>query len=69
MWMRLLDLPFDYWVRQSILKIGTKTCRLIEIDVYTKALLKGAFARVCIAIDVSMPLVPGVSPDSSEESD
>lgn len=60
-WMRLSDLPFGYWDRESNLEFGSMAGRPVSVDACTEALLKGAFARVYVEIDVTKPLMLGVS--------
>ena len=56
-WMRLPELPIEYWKRDFALRIVAAAGRPIEIDTYTRDLCKGSFARACLEVDLTKPLV------------
>jgi len=66
-WLRMPGLPLEYWDREVVLAIAARAARLAKVDVCTKSLARGAFARVCIEFDLTEPLVLGCLVGSSEE--
>lgn len=65
----ITNLPFDYYDRESILEIGVLVGKSIAVDTCTKDMLRDAFARVCVEIDVTKPLVLVIPIGMLEESD
>ncbi|XP_031131731.1 uncharacterized protein LOC116033116 [Ipomoea triloba] len=56
-WVRFPSLPVEYYNLLCLRKIGNKLQRTIRVDHTTSLVSKGKFARVCVEIDISKPLV------------
>ncbi|XP_019180087.1 PREDICTED: uncharacterized protein LOC109175269 [Ipomoea nil] len=56
-WVRFPDLPIEYFDEDFLKKIGKTVGRPIKIDTATHLASKGKFARLCVEIDISKPLL------------
>ncbi|XP_031124199.1 uncharacterized protein LOC116026910 [Ipomoea triloba] len=56
-WLWLPAIPIEYFDEDFLKKIGKQIGRPIKIDDTTSLVSKGKFARVCVEIDVTKPLV------------
>lgn len=66
-WIRLLDLPIEYWDREIILSIAVKVGKPIRVDEQCLQIDEGLYARVCVEIDLSCPWTPGVNVGDIED--
>ncbi|KAI9117152.1 hypothetical protein K1719_011318 [Acacia pycnantha] len=57
-WVRIPDLPLEFCTVESLGLIGNMIGRIIKIDRSTSIYDKGAFARICVEIDLQRPLLP-----------
>ncbi|KAI9087302.1 hypothetical protein K1719_030772 [Acacia pycnantha] len=57
-WIRLPDVPFEFYNIESLRRIGNMVGRMIKIDRSTSIYEKGGFARICVEIDPKKPLLP-----------
>ncbi|KAI9097799.1 hypothetical protein K1719_025570 [Acacia pycnantha] len=57
-WIRLPDVPFEFYNVESLRRIGNMVGRMIKIDRSTSIYNKGGFARICVEIDLKKPLLP-----------
>ncbi|KAI9086907.1 hypothetical protein K1719_031068 [Acacia pycnantha] len=57
-WIRLLDVPFEFYNVESLRRIGNMIGRMIKVDRSTSIYEKGGFARICVEIDLKQPLLP-----------
>ncbi|XP_031095201.1 uncharacterized protein LOC115999492 [Ipomoea triloba] len=56
-WVRLPAIPVEYFEEDFLWKIGKKIGRPIKIDDTTSLVSKGKFARVCVEVDMTKPLL------------
>ncbi|XP_031120209.1 uncharacterized protein LOC116023354 [Ipomoea triloba] len=56
-WVRFSNLPVEYYNLLTMRKIGNKLGRTVRIDHTTSLVSRGKFARVCIEIDITKPLI------------
>lgn len=56
-WVRLPYIPLEYFHRNFLLKIGRKIGDLKKIDQTTLSVSRGMFARICVEVDLSKPLL------------
>ncbi|XP_031120941.1 uncharacterized protein LOC116024180 [Ipomoea triloba] len=56
-WVRFPSLPVEYYNLLCLRKVGNKLGRTIRVDHTTSLVSKGKFARVCVEIDITKPLV------------
>ncbi|XP_019155023.1 PREDICTED: uncharacterized protein LOC109151878 [Ipomoea nil] len=56
-WIRLPDLSIEYFDEKTLRKIGNKVGRTVKIDVTTGLATRGKFARICVEVDLTKPLL------------
>ncbi|XP_019177873.1 PREDICTED: uncharacterized protein LOC109173071 [Ipomoea nil] len=56
-WVRFLELPIEYFDEEFLKKIGKTIGRPVKIDTTTSLASIGKFARVCVEIDITKPLL------------
>ncbi|XP_031131806.1 uncharacterized protein LOC116033187 [Ipomoea triloba] len=56
-WARLPTLPIEYFEDDFLQKIGDKIGRTIKVDGTTSPVSRGKFARVCVEINITKPLL------------
>ncbi|XP_019170993.1 PREDICTED: uncharacterized protein LOC109166497 [Ipomoea nil] len=56
-WVRFPSLPIEYFDDDFIKKIGKVIGRPVKIDYATNLVSKGKFARACIELDITKPLL------------
>lgn len=59
-WVRISDLPMEYYDPLVLLEIARRIGRPLKIDHVTLAQSRGRFARFCVEIDTDKPLVAAV---------
>ncbi|KAI9075696.1 hypothetical protein K1719_042312 [Acacia pycnantha] len=57
-WVRIPDLPFEFYNVESLRRIGNMIGKMIKVDRSTSIYDKGGFARICVEIDLKQPLLP-----------
>ncbi|KAI9111593.1 hypothetical protein K1719_017283 [Acacia pycnantha] len=57
-WIRLPDVPFEFYNVESLRRIGNMIGKMIKVDRSTSIYDKGGFARICVEIDLKKPLIP-----------
>ncbi|KAI9078893.1 hypothetical protein K1719_039163 [Acacia pycnantha] len=57
-WIRLPDVHFEFYNVESLRRIGNMVGKMIKIDRSTSVYDKGGFARICVEIDLTQPLLP-----------
>jgi hypothetical protein len=55
-WVRLPELPVEYYHKDSLLHIGSGLGPVLRVDFNTAAGTRGRFARTCVQIDLDKPL-------------
>ncbi|CAL1356336.1 unnamed protein product [Linum trigynum] len=56
-WARLPKLPMDYYDEELIANVGNSVGRFVKIDEATRQATRGHFARMCVEVDLSRPLI------------
>nr|POE95774.1 g-type lectin s-receptor-like serine/threonine-protein kinase [Quercus suber] len=59
-WVRLNELPIEYYNAEALLHIGKTIGKVLRVDTHTASEARGRFARICVQIDVDKPLVKAV---------
>ncbi|MFQ6643850.1 hypothetical protein Gotur_017885 [Gossypium turneri] len=59
-WIQLLGLPLEYFNEEVLVKVGKLVGRPIKLDSNTVYTTRGKFARICIEIYLSKPLIPSI---------
>ena len=56
-WIRLNELPIEYYNVEALQHIGRAIGNVLRVDTFTALETRGRFARLCVQIDVDKPLV------------
>ncbi|CAL1396935.1 unnamed protein product [Linum trigynum] len=56
-WARLLELPIQYFHQEAMMKIGRRMGKPIRIDAATRTKARSDYARVCVQVDLTKPLL------------
>lgn len=56
-WVRFPTLPIEYFEDEFLMKIGKNIGRPVKVDTTTSLVSIGKFARVCVELDVTRPLL------------
>nr|POE71528.1 uncharacterized protein CFP56_12759 [Quercus suber] len=67
-WIRLTELPIEYYNEEALMQIGKTVGTVLRIDTHTASETRGRFARLCVQIDVTKPLVTGILIGKVEQS-
>ncbi|KAI9124934.1 hypothetical protein K1719_003550 [Acacia pycnantha] len=57
-WVRFPDLPATLFNKKFLLNLGNSIGRAIRLDIHTAQRARGKFARMCVELDLTKPLVP-----------
>ncbi|KAI3905565.1 hypothetical protein MKX01_036474 [Papaver californicum] len=57
-WFRIPELPLEYFDKDILFKIGNILEHTINFELTTEQVARGRFARVCVEIETSKPLIP-----------
>ena len=57
MWIRLNELPIEYYEMEVLSQIGNSVGKILRIDTYTANEARGRFTRLCVQVDVDKPLL------------
>lgn len=56
-WIRFPCLPAEYYDHKFLMRVGAKIGRPINIDTATSLVSRASFARVCVEVDITKPLL------------
>lgn len=56
-WVRLPDLAMEYYDSAVLWKIGDRIGKTLKVDRATSGGLRGNFARICVEVDLTKPLL------------
>lgn len=56
MWIKLPELPFEYYELEVLKEIGNAIGPVLQIDSKTASKAKGHYARICVQVDLNKPL-------------
>ncbi|PHU24593.1 hypothetical protein BC332_09700 [Capsicum chinense] len=59
-WVRLPQLPTEFYDSQLLKKIGNAIGKLLKIDACTSSALRGRYARLCVQIPMEEPVVSSI---------
>ncbi|KAL0004210.1 hypothetical protein SO802_011771 [Lithocarpus litseifolius] len=59
-WIRLNGLPIEYYNAEALYLIGKAIGNVLRVDTHTALEARGRFARLCIQVDVTKPLVTAI---------
>ncbi|XP_019224117.1 PREDICTED: uncharacterized protein At4g02000-like [Nicotiana attenuata] len=60
-WVRLPQLPTEFYDKEILVKVGRKLGKLLKIDTCTSATLRGRYARICIQVPLEKPVATSVT--------
>ncbi|KAK0603978.1 hypothetical protein LWI29_010831 [Acer saccharum] len=60
-WVRLSKLPMEWMVSDLLWSIGGMLGRMCKVDPITENQARGRFARICVEIDITKPLLGSLS--------
>ncbi|XP_019259540.1 PREDICTED: uncharacterized protein LOC109237665 [Nicotiana attenuata] len=60
-WVRLPQLPTEFYAKEILEKIGRKLGKLLKIDTCTSVTLRGIYARICIRVPLESPVATSVT--------
>nr|POE67861.1 hypothetical protein CFP56_62033 [Quercus suber] len=55
-WIRLNELPIEYYNAEALQLIGKAIGNVFRVDTFTASETRGRFARLCVQVDVEKPL-------------
>ncbi|XP_019181905.1 PREDICTED: uncharacterized protein LOC109177015 [Ipomoea nil] len=56
-WVRIPCIPAEYYSIIFLRKLGNKLGRTIRVDQATSLISRGMFARICVEVDITKPLI------------
>uniref|UniRef100_A0A2C9W6H0 CCHC-type domain-containing protein n=1 Tax=Manihot esculenta TaxID=3983 RepID=A0A2C9W6H0_MANES len=56
-WIRFPCLPIEYYDENFLMRVGAKVGKPIRVDTRTSLVSRGRFARMCVEVDLSKPLL------------
>ncbi|XP_031116678.1 uncharacterized protein LOC116020339 [Ipomoea triloba] len=56
-WVRFSCLSMEYYDYNFLMRVGGKIGRLINIDMATSLVARAMFARICVEVDITKPLL------------
>lgn len=59
-WIRLNELPIEYYNAEVLLQIGKSIGTMLRVDTHTASESRGKFARLCVQVDVTKPLMTAI---------
>ncbi|KAK4719065.1 hypothetical protein R3W88_017403 [Solanum pinnatisectum] len=55
-WIRLLELPTEFYDHLVLTKISQKLGKLVKRDVCTSEALRGRYTRICVEVPIGVPM-------------
>ncbi|KAI9084260.1 hypothetical protein K1719_033767 [Acacia pycnantha] len=62
-WVRIPELPAPLFDKKFLLNLGNSIGKAIRLDIHTAQRTRGKFARMCVELDLTKPLVPAFNVD------
>ena len=66
-WIRLNGLPIEYYNAEVLYLIGKAIGNVLRVDTHTASEARGRYARLCIQVDVTKPLVIAIKMGKIEQ--
>ncbi|KAI9089145.1 hypothetical protein K1719_029424 [Acacia pycnantha] len=60
-WVRFPELPTPLFDKKFLLNLGNAIGKAIRLDIHTAQRTRGKFARMCVELDLTKPLIPSFS--------
>ncbi|KAI9117216.1 hypothetical protein K1719_011382 [Acacia pycnantha] len=65
-WVRFPELPAPLFDKKFLLNLGNSIGKAIRLDVHTAQRSRRKFARMCIELDLTKPLIPSFSVEGNK---
>ena len=59
-WERLYGLPIEYYEAEVLQQVRQALGTMLRVDMHTATEARGRYARICVQVDVSKPLITSV---------
>ncbi|CAI0393624.1 unnamed protein product [Linum tenue] len=56
-WARLLELPIHFFHKEAVMRIGKRIGKPVRVDKATEEGARGEYARICVQVDLTKPLL------------
>lgn len=56
-WVRIPCLPIEYYDTNFLMRVGKLIRELMKVDQATGTVSRGKFARICVEVDITKPLL------------
>ncbi|XP_070014690.1 uncharacterized protein [Nicotiana sylvestris] len=66
-WIRLPQLPTEFYDKEILQKVGSSIGRLLKVDACTSVALRGRYARLCVELPLNKPVTPFLFIDSHKQ--
>lgn len=60
-WVRLAGIPIEFYSERILVQIGNKLGKEVKVDITTLRVERGRYARICVEIDLTQPLISVVT--------
>nr|XP_023929248.1 uncharacterized protein LOC112040592 [Quercus suber] len=67
-WIRFNDLPIEYYNAKALYLIGKAIGNVLRVDTHTASEARGRFARLCVQVDVTKPLITAIKIGKLEQT-
>nr|XP_009770156.1 PREDICTED: uncharacterized protein LOC104220886 [Nicotiana sylvestris]XP_016443387.1 PREDICTED: uncharacterized protein LOC107768753 [Nicotiana tabacum] len=67
-WIRLPQLPTEFYDSVILQKIGNKIGKLLKVDACTSSTLRGRYARLCVELPLNIPVAHSIYIGSHKQS-
>lgn len=59
-WVRILDIPIEMFKDRVLMRMRNTIGKAVRVDTTSTDVIRGNFARICVEVDLSKPLIPTV---------
>nr|POF20891.1 uncharacterized protein CFP56_37509 [Quercus suber] len=67
-WIRLSGLPIEYYNAEALYLIGKAIGNVLRVDTHIASEARGRFARLCVQVDVTKPLITAIKIGKLEQT-
>lgn len=60
LWIRLPELPFEFYDQQILCRIGNTIDQLLRMDICTQNTKRGQYVRLCIQVQIDQPMLTSI---------
>lgn len=66
-WLRLPELPVQYYDHKILVTIGNKMDRLVKTDICTLSTLRGRYTRICVEVHIGISVKQFINIDNLKQ--